>query len=128
MSIKNYIEDGVTYFQVSVAVRSKNNRSIRVQKQKAGITTLLLAKKAEKELKEQALRETIEKEHAELSWGALVREWELALRSGDGIDKVVGKKPLSKTTRRSSTLTHPCGGNAPQTKSREVMSVLHTRK
>lgn len=91
MSIKSYAENGATYYQVSVSARGTKDKSIRVQKQKAGISTLALAKKAEKELKDQVLREVIAKESAEAAWGSLVSEWELALRDGDGISKAVGK-------------------------------------
>jgi integrase len=57
MSIKQVHEDGKITFRAYVCVKSKTDSKIRVQKKKEGLKSLNEAKRAEKELFEQAIDE-----------------------------------------------------------------------
>jgi len=83
MSIKEKYVDGVVKYDVSVAVRSKLTRSVRVQLAKGGIATLREAKNAEKALLKEAAFEVARREGSGIPWEELLEKFELAHRHGD---------------------------------------------
>ena len=75
MSIKKYIHDGKTLYQVSVNVRSKMNAKIRKQKRKNGIESRTKAERIEKKLYEQAFFEISTIDGNGFLWCQIVEKW-----------------------------------------------------
>lgn len=94
MPIQEYFLNDKKYFKVIVSLRSKKDRNVRVQKYQAGIEDLKEAEKVERSLYRDAHDVLAQKEQREKTWGSLVDEWELALRTGTG-----SMRSLVKTTQ-----------------------------
>jgi hypothetical protein len=111
MAIKTWILGNKTHFQISVNVRSKNDPSIRIQKQESGaldsedaeaINSKLSRK--ETELRAVALREVFDVESAGILWGDLVEHWCTQLHEETTTlsdeQNLIAKK-ISKSTARA---------------------------
>lgn len=82
MSIKSYqLQGGKTHWEVYVAVRSKIDPRIRIQKRERAIESKAKAERRERELNEIILREVIAKEGLSPTWGEVVVSWEAHRRS-----------------------------------------------
>jgi len=76
MAIKSYNQNGETWFQVYVNVRSKNSQSLRTQRRVSGVKTEREAEREEIKLIRECERELAEKEHQGATWEAVVEAWE----------------------------------------------------
>jgi integrase len=82
MSIKNYqTKNGKTYWEVYVAVRSKADPRIRVQRRERALESKAKAERRERELYDLVLREVVAKEGLSPTWGEIVIKWEEHRRS-----------------------------------------------
>jgi len=75
MSIKSYNENGKTYYEIFVSVRSKVNPKIRKQKRKKGFESMAQAHKGEKELVQQCALEVARLDGEGFTWGQIVEKW-----------------------------------------------------
>jgi integrase len=92
MAIREYEENGRSYYAVKLSLRSHINRDIRVQKIRSGILSLKEAQDIQKELTELARREIIKKENQGCKWEDLIDRWEIALRQGLGSARSLSKE------------------------------------
>jgi len=75
MSIKNYEQNGKTYYEIFVSVRSKVNPDIRKQKRKRGFTSVAGAQRAEKALIQECASEVAKLDGEGYLWGQIVDMW-----------------------------------------------------
>lgn len=75
MSIREYVHNSKSCFDVYINIRSIKNPNIRIQKRKKKILTESKARAIERALTEKAIKEIIQKENLEMSWGKLVLKW-----------------------------------------------------
>ncbi len=82
MSIKNYqTKDDKSFWEVYVAVRSKADPRIRVQRRERALESKAKAERRERELYDLVLREVVAKEGLSPTWGEVVIKWEAHRRS-----------------------------------------------
>ena len=95
MSIKEYTDSktGKVFYIANVVVKSKTVPGLKIQKQEAKIETMVQAKRRYQELRDEAVRELVERESQGELWGNLIEKWGIALHSGDGLDI-----PISQVT------------------------------
>jgi len=83
MSIKQITKDSTTTYLVYVCKRSRVPPYIKIQKQRSGLATLAEAKRAERQLEEQALKEIFETQKKGASWKTLLDKWYEARATGE---------------------------------------------
>lgn len=77
MSIKVYTDkSGKSFWKVYINLRSKNDPSIRVQKEERKIESKAKAERREKELRDECLREIIKQEGSQPTFSEVVDKWE----------------------------------------------------
>jgi len=81
MPIKKIEVNGKAYYQVSICLRSKVVRGLRVQKKYSRVPTEAKAIQAEKEMIREAAEELAKAEGRGLDWRQVLDRWELAMRS-----------------------------------------------
>lgn len=113
MAVKTWINEGKTFYQIDVCVRSKKGRAMRVQKRESGsfeeTDSDLVQKKLdriESKLVDEATRELMIKESSGMTWGNLVGEYIAALK--EDLEESIknpaqfsNSKPLSSMTANS---------------------------
>lgn len=82
MAISNYEKDGKTYYRVYVQERSSKDRSIRVQRSKAGIDSIAEARREEKKLTRQVFERVAKIEAKGITWKELIYRWEMCAKNG----------------------------------------------
>ena len=97
MAIKEMIFESKACFQVSVHLRSKTNRDIRVQLTRSGIPTLRQAQLVEKELIREAAEQLARREGKGITWAELLEQWEDAHAKGRIGTKVIQKNTIWDT-------------------------------
>lgn len=73
--IKQYLKNGITYYQVRVFARSSQNPNLRITKQVGEIETLAMAEKEQLRLKKDCDRELSQIESRGILFGDLLTEW-----------------------------------------------------
>ncbi|MFN8845769.1 MAG: tyrosine-type recombinase/integrase [Bdellovibrionales bacterium] len=82
MAIRERLIDGKLVYEVSINIRSKQYRDLRVQKLKTHIRTLKEAQLIERNLLKECSAELTRREGSAVTWAELQEEWELAHRRG----------------------------------------------
>lgn len=98
MAITTYEKNGKTYFRVYVQDRSKTFSNIRIQRSKAGITTIVEARREEKKLTRHVYELIAQMESRGITWKELVHRWEICAKHG-----LAGRKYT-----RESVVDHVC--------------------
>ncbi|MCB9027452.1 MAG: site-specific integrase [Bdellovibrionaceae bacterium] len=91
MSIKEYHENGKSYFKVNVCIRDRNGE--KHQRQKSKIETRKQAEAEERKLIRLVEAKIQEIKHQGPTWGELVEKWELSFQESNNF-----RRPLQKTT------------------------------
>lgn len=88
MTISSYkTQEGKTYWKVYVNLRSRIDPRIRVQREERRIESKGKAERREKELSEICLREVIQKEGSQPTFGEIVNKWEKYRRASNEIQE-----------------------------------------
>lgn len=88
MSISSYTsQEGKTFWKVYINLRSKIDPRIRVQREERRIESKGKAERREKELNELCLREIIQKEGSQPTFGEIVDKWEKYRRDSGEIQE-----------------------------------------
>ncbi len=82
MGITSYEKDGTTFYRVYVQERSSKDRTIRVQRSKAGLTSLAEARREEKKLTKQVFERVAAIEAKGITWKELIYRWERCAING----------------------------------------------
>lgn len=80
---------GQVFFKVKVVVKSKSVPGLKIQKQESRIETEPQAKRRYQELRDEAVRELVEREAQGELWGNLIEKWSVALHTGEGLERPV---------------------------------------
>lgn len=107
MTIRSYIKDGNTYYQVDVQVKSTANGAYRIQKRQQGFATLREAQVAEQKLRDKAIRELTLREQMSCSWKTLVEGWKVALYADEGAVKTAKRNTLRVYIQSVEAFTQP---------------------
>lgn len=87
MAITSYEKNGATFYRVYIQERSSKDRTVRVQRSKAGIKSLAEARREEKKLTKQVFERVAEIEAKGITWKELIHRWETYAKNG-----LAGKK------------------------------------
>jgi len=98
MAITTYEKNGKTYFRVYVQDRSKTFSNIRIQRSKAGITTIVEARREEKKLTRHVYELIAQMESKGITWKEIIHRWEICAKHG-----LAGRKYT-----RESVVDHVC--------------------
>ncbi|OIQ17218.1 MAG: hypothetical protein BM556_13475 [Bacteriovorax sp. MedPE-SWde] len=82
MGISSYDKNGQTFYRVYVQERSSKDRSIRVQRSKAGIDSYAEARREEKKLTKRVFELVASIEAKGITWKELIHRWEMSAKNG----------------------------------------------
>lgn len=138
MAITKYSENGKEYFRVYVHYRSRLDRTRRVQKSTFRIETENEARREEKKLIQQCVRELERLDGKGLNWGDVVHLWKTEVKSGyiskiterslDGYLSIIYKWTRHWDTRIASDLTKADGRDLLRLLTKENSSWAYQKK
>jgi integrase len=121
MAIKKYVEDGQVFWKVYVHIRSKTNRTRRIQKYSHRLKTEAEARREEKKLIKEASFAVQKIDGAGLDWGDVVHLWwaevnagylgNVTKRSAEGYLSSINKWTKDWNKRPASSLNSADGRN-----------------